>query len=60
MKTNIITIKAKYIVSRAITDDALIICTDKWKWICEIGSEIDLGNGEIQFTLKGKGAYDKR
>ena len=54
MEKNVVTIKDKYIISKAITEDALIVCTDKWKWVCEIGSEKSLGNGEIQFKLKDK------
>lgn len=54
MKTNTIQIKESSIISRALTEDALIVCTEKWKWICEINSEIALPNGNVQFTLKGK------
>lgn len=54
MEKNVVTIKDKYIISKAVTEDALIICTDKWKWVCELGSEKPLRNGETQFKLKGK------
>lgn len=47
-------IRTCFIKDRKKTLDAEIIYTDKYVYVCELNSEIDLNNGMLQFTPKGK------